>query len=42
MALVRSCAHVTAAREGRIPDGAHDYAESALDRLLADRPQRGE
>jgi GH15 family glucan-1,4-alpha-glucosidase len=37
MAFVRSCAHVAAARQGRIPDGAHDYAELALDRLLADR-----
>ena len=35
MALVTSCAHLTAARAGRVPDGAHDYAELALDRLLA-------
>ena len=35
MALVTSCAHLTAAREGLIPDGAHDYAELALDRSLA-------
>lgn len=42
MALVGSCAHLTAARQGRIPEGAHDYAELALDRLLADRPQRPE
>jgi len=34
MALVTSCAHLTAARAGLIPDGAHDYAELALDRLL--------
>ncbi len=38
MALVSSCAHLSAAKEGRIPDGAHDYAELALDRLLA-RPR---
>jgi GH15 family glucan-1,4-alpha-glucosidase len=37
MALVTSCAHLTAARAGEIPDGAHDYAELALDRLLASR-----
>lgn len=37
MALVTSCAHLTAARAGLIPDGAHDYAELALDRLLAVR-----
>jgi GH15 family glucan-1,4-alpha-glucosidase len=37
MALVGSCAHLTAARQGRIPDGAHDYAELALDRLLEGR-----
>jgi GH15 family glucan-1,4-alpha-glucosidase len=37
MALVTSCAHLTAARQGLIPDGAHDYAELALDRLLATR-----
>jgi GH15 family glucan-1,4-alpha-glucosidase len=35
MALVTSCAHLTAAREGRLPEGACDYAECALDRLLA-------
>jgi GH15 family glucan-1,4-alpha-glucosidase len=35
MALVTSCAHLSAARDGLIPDGAHDYAELALDRLLA-------
>jgi len=35
MALVTTCAHLSAAREGRIPEGAHDYAELALDRLLA-------
>jgi GH15 family glucan-1,4-alpha-glucosidase len=39
MALVTSCAHLSAARRGRIPAaGAHDYAELALDRLLAARP----
>jgi GH15 family glucan-1,4-alpha-glucosidase len=37
MALVNSCAHLTAARAGMLPDGAHDYAELALDRLLAVR-----
>jgi GH15 family glucan-1,4-alpha-glucosidase len=37
MALVTSCAHLSAAREGRLPEGAHDYAESALDRLLRAR-----
>ncbi|HEU0035965.1 MAG TPA: glycoside hydrolase family 15 protein [Kofleriaceae bacterium] len=37
MALVTSCAHLTAARKGLIPPGAHDYAELALDRLLAIR-----
>ena len=37
MALVTSCAHLGAARRGLIPDGAHDYAELALDRLLASR-----
>ncbi len=36
MALVASCAHLTAARQGRIPEGAHDYAELALNRLLSD------
>ncbi|HZQ84349.1 MAG TPA: glycoside hydrolase family 15 protein [Acidimicrobiales bacterium] len=35
MALVTSCAHLSAARRGEVPtDGAHDYAELALDRLL--------
>jgi GH15 family glucan-1,4-alpha-glucosidase len=37
MALVGSCAHLSAARLGRIPEGAHDYAELALERLLSDR-----
>jgi GH15 family glucan-1,4-alpha-glucosidase len=37
MALVTSCAHLTAARQDQITDGAHDYAELALDRLLATR-----
>ncbi len=41
MALVRSCAYLSAARQGRIPEGAHDYAELAVDRLLADG-SRGE
>lgn len=40
MALVTSCAHLTAARQGLIPDGAHAYAELALDRLLAANPRR--
>jgi len=35
MALVTSSAHLTAARQGLVPDGAHDYAELALERLLA-------
>jgi len=39
MALVTSCAHLTAARAGQIPDGAHAYAELALDRLLASMPK---
>jgi GH15 family glucan-1,4-alpha-glucosidase len=36
MALVTSCAHLSAARRGRLPqDGAaHDFAELALERLL--------
>jgi GH15 family glucan-1,4-alpha-glucosidase len=34
MALVTSCAHLTAARAGKIPPGTYDYAELALDRLL--------
>ena len=37
MALVLSAAHLSAARRGEIPDGAHDYAELALERLLAAR-----
>jgi GH15 family glucan-1,4-alpha-glucosidase len=39
MALVTSCAHLSAARRGQLPsDGAaHDFAELALDRLLAAR-----
>jgi GH15 family glucan-1,4-alpha-glucosidase len=40
MALVTTCAHLTAARDGAIPEGAHDYAELALDRHLARRPPR--
>jgi GH15 family glucan-1,4-alpha-glucosidase len=35
MALVSSCAHLSAARRGEIPDGARDYAELALERMLA-------
>jgi GH15 family glucan-1,4-alpha-glucosidase len=36
MALVLSCSHLSAARRGRVPfEGAHNYAELALDRLLA-------
>ena len=40
MALVSSCAHLSAARQGLLPtDGEpHDYAELALDRLLAGEP----
>jgi GH15 family glucan-1,4-alpha-glucosidase len=35
MALVTSCAHLSAAKRGEVPfEGAHDYAELALDRLL--------
>lgn len=38
MALVASCSHLAAAKRGEVPfDGAHDYAELALDRLLASR-----
>ena len=38
MALITTCAHVTAAREARIPSPhvAHDFAASAIDRLLAE------
>lgn len=35
MALVLSCAHLSAAKGGEIPPGAHDFAELALDRLVA-------
>lgn len=36
MALVSSCAYLSAARHGEIrPNAEHDYAELALDRLLA-------
>jgi GH15 family glucan-1,4-alpha-glucosidase len=37
MALVSSCAHLSAARRGQLPDDSesHDYSELALDRLLA-------
>lgn len=39
MALVQSCGHLTAAKQGAIPmDRAVDYAELAVDRLLA-RPR---
>jgi hypothetical protein len=38
MALVASCSHLMAAKRGDVPfEGAHDYAELALDRLLAAR-----
>jgi GH15 family glucan-1,4-alpha-glucosidase len=38
MALVNSCAHLSAAKRGDVPfEGAHDYAELALDRLLQAR-----
>jgi GH15 family glucan-1,4-alpha-glucosidase len=38
MALVTSCAHLSAAKRGEVPfEGAHDYAELALDRLLRAR-----
>lgn len=38
MAMITTCAHVTAAREGRIPspDVAHDYAATALGRLVVE------
>jgi hypothetical protein len=35
MALVNSCAHLSAAKRGEVPDGPQDYMELALDRLLA-------
>ena len=35
MALVSSCADLTAAKRGEIPGGAHDFSELSLDRLLA-------
>ncbi len=35
MALVLSCAHLSAAKRGEIPKGRQDYAELALDRLIA-------
>ena len=35
MALVLSCAHLSAAKRGQIPGGPVDYAEGALDRLAA-------
>jgi hypothetical protein len=41
MALVLSCTNVSAARRGLIPGGARDYAELALDRLLATRTTPG-
>jgi GH15 family glucan-1,4-alpha-glucosidase len=38
MAVVSSCAHLSAARRGQLPtEGAHDYAELALGRLVASR-----
>jgi GH15 family glucan-1,4-alpha-glucosidase len=42
MALVSSCSHLAAAKRGEVPfDGAHDYAELAVDRLLASRGRLG-
>ena len=40
MALVTSCAHLSAAERGQLPKGddPHDFAELALDRLLSRRP----
>jgi GH15 family glucan-1,4-alpha-glucosidase len=35
MALVNSCTYLSAAKRGEIPDGPVDYAEAALDRLIA-------
>jgi GH15 family glucan-1,4-alpha-glucosidase len=35
MALVLSCAHLEAGKQGLIPPGPHDYAEFALDHLVA-------
>lgn len=35
MALVSSCAHLSAAKRGEIPEGPIDYAECAVDRLNA-------
>src|SRR3989442_2774829 len=40
MALVLSCAHLSAAKRGEIPAGASDYAELALDRLMAGLAER--
>jgi len=40
MALVTSCAHLSAAQRGQIPGGPADYAELALDRLLSGREPR--
>ena len=39
MALVTSCSHLTAAKQGLLPpaDEAHDFAELALERLLTPR-----
>ena len=39
MALVTSCAYLSAARRGQLPAGGdpHDFAELALERLLAER-----
>jgi GH15 family glucan-1,4-alpha-glucosidase len=40
MALVLSCAHLSAAKRGQVPFGDPvDYAELALDRLLQARPE---
>jgi hypothetical protein len=41
MALVLSCAHLSAAKRGEIPAGPVDYAEAALDRLLMRRTRPG-
>ena len=42
MALVASCAHVSAARRGQLPPGgeAHDFAELAVERLLGTSEHR--
>lgn len=40
MALVQSAAQLSAAKRGEIPAGAHDYAELAVDRLVARAAER--